>query len=465
MSIDISFIILPKIDPSAPLVGPPLLAQLAQEEGYKVNIFDFNVILFHQKNYFGYSNWASFEVAFSYKDKFDLFVSQANELIDSWVEEVLHGDPKVVGLTAFTEKNDFFCEEFAKRIRTHPKGQNVILLMGGPQTRYIGPKLKKEALIDYYIVGEAELPILNLLQGKTSDVGLNGKALPYSNFKNNPMPAYKLMDLHMYKGEGRYFFVTGSRGCIQWCDFCEVRDLWGYFRVRNLNNLMSEIKCLHEDFNVELISFTDSVVNANMKYFRKLIRHLIDYNKLLEKPISYTLFIMVRDFKDMTEEDYKLLGEFKNVTFKVGIESGSDKIRQKMNKGFSEKDLNYFMQQIYKHKICIELLMMVGYPGETEMDFQKSKEFLYKYHHLTPDVVKNIRISPTFITEGVPLYKKSDELSISYDKSGHWIQEKNNFNLRVKRHFELQEYAESLSYPILKVQKDERDEVFKKWNN
>ena len=50
-----------------------------------------------------------------------------------------------------------------------------------------------------------------------------------------------------------------------------------------------------------------------------------------------------------------------------------------MKKQFSNQDLDEFMEQAYKHNINLEFLMIIGYPTETQTDFQDTIDMFTKY--------------------------------------------------------------------------------------
>ena len=80
----------------------------------------------------------------------------------------------------------------------------------------------------------------------------------------------------------------------------------------------------------------------------------------------------------------------------LGIESGSESVRDHMDKKFSNEDLDHYVEMSYRYKLGITALMMVGYPTETEKDFQETLNFFTK-HQKHKDVFHTVILGGTFI--------------------------------------------------------------------
>ena len=177
-------------------------------------------------------------------------------------------------------------------------------------------------------------------------------------------------------------FLTVQEGCDKFCHFCVVPYTRGPEYSRPFNKVLKEAELLIENGAKE-ITLLGQNVNAysykeNFKEFRlsSLLNELEKYKKL--KRIRYT----TSHPKDMTDD---LLDCYKNnkklMPFvHLPIQSGSDKILKLMNR--NHKVENYL--EIYKKlkkinpRIQFSSDFIVGYPGETEKDFQDTLELISK---------------------------------------------------------------------------------------
>ena len=87
--------------------------------------------------------------------------------------------------------------------------------------------LRKSKVIDHYIVSEGERAILDLLEtGKGHGVN-NTDWKQELDLERSPVPDYGDYDLDQYDG-GR-LMITGSRGCVRRCSFCDRHKHWKKF--------------------------------------------------------------------------------------------------------------------------------------------------------------------------------------------------------------------------------------------
>ena len=84
----------------------------------------------------------------------------------------------------------------------------------------------------------------------------------------------------------------------------------------------------------------------------------------------------------------------------VGLESGSDATLKKMNKGFSAQDAKIFFEKLNAAGLFFGISIIVGYPGETEGDFQESLAFVVRNKGLIPKIEQ---VNPFVYYEGTPV--------------------------------------------------------------
>jgi radical SAM superfamily enzyme YgiQ (UPF0313 family) len=139
----------------------------------------------------------------------------------------------------------------------------------------------------------------------------------------------------------------------------------------------------------------------------------------------------------------------------AGIESGSEAVRFHIGKKFSNQDIDVFLERVHKYNIKVVLLMLVGYPTETEKDFQDTMDLLTKNSHYrdsgtiveaclggTLRVEPNSKLAEDPMIHFIPMENnKQDDLL--------WVY-KNNPDLtlkeRIRRRLILLDHAEKLKY-------------------
>jgi len=174
-------------------------------------------------------------------------------------------------------------------------------------------------------------------------------------------------------------YLTIQEGCDKFCHFCVVPYTRGPEYSRPFEQIINEVKNLVSKGTKEITLLGQNVnaYNYNQKYkLSSLIKSLSNIKNL--KRIRFT----TSHPKDMTDDlidcykDYKKLMPFLHLP----IQSGSNKILKLMNR---KHDREYYMSIIEKLKkvnkdIKISSDFIVGYPGETEKDFQDTIELVKK---------------------------------------------------------------------------------------
>ncbi|OGT97627.1 MAG: hypothetical protein A2X80_03290 [Geobacteraceae bacterium GWB2_52_12] len=65
-------------------------------------------------------------------------------------------------------------------------------------------------------------------------------------------------------------------------------------------------------------------------------------------------------------------------TLIYGVESGSDHVLKKMGKGYASDQAQEVIKLTYEAGICVNINIIVGFPGETDDDFNETLKFIVK---------------------------------------------------------------------------------------
>jgi len=194
-----------------------------------------------------------------------------------------------------------------------------------------------------------------------------------------------------------------SRGCVARCTFCQ-RATKGY-RVYALNHLQSHIIELKEKYNVGGLWIYDENFGSDRK-------HSYEIARLLKK---HDLFWMVQNARvtSFTYEDLKFYKEHNMTYVKFGIESGSQKILDIIEKKTTLKNLYDTLANCKKARVRTNPEnMILGMPGETEETVIDSAEFTAELRYLlgmdwtAPNTAMVISIP------GTPLYEYSQQIGV-----------------------------------------------------
>ena len=218
-------------------------------------------------------------------------------------------------------------------------------------------------------------------------------------------------------------FLTIQEGCDKFCTFCVVPYTRGAERSRSPQVIINEANDL-VDSGVKEITLLGQNVNAYNYLDEK--NNNIDFANLIKiiceiKDLKRLRFVTSHP-KDMKENLIKLFGNEEKLMpyLHLPIQSGSDKILKKMNRGHT---VQYYLDTISQLKkirsdIAISGDFIVGFPGETEEDFIKtlnvcekikySQAYSFKYSPRTG--------TPSFKMEDISESIKNDRLTKLQDR-------------------------------------------------
>jgi len=354
------------------------------------------------------------------------------------IEKIKVHSPKFIGISVFSTNSQKITVVLCTLLRKLLPDTKIILGgcglgndIGGE--RVFGKTLLKHNLADFYISGDGEISLVELLKGNISYNGINSidtihfpnihdydeiddlDSLPFPDWSDLVYGNYKILENNSIS-----LAVTGSRGCVRNCSFCDVAQYWHKFRFRSGENIAKELIRNKEEYGVISNHFTDSLINGSMKAFRNLCGVLTDYHENLpqEEKIIWGGQFIARPANQQTENDYNLM-QSANLEFTcIGVESGSESVRHHMGKKFTNKDLYFTIEQLAKKDIKMILLFIVGYPTETERDFYDTVDLLNKYNYLVPNTIIGINAGYTaWVINNTPLY----HMSVWEGQQDRWV--------------------------------------------
>ena len=191
--------------------------------------------------------------------------------------------------------------------------------------------------------------------------------------------------------ERKYSFKSGVNimfGCNNFCSYCIVPYVRGRERSRNPRDIIREIEELVADGVVEVMLLGQNVNS---------------YGKNLDQPMSFAQLLreiekidglkrirfMTSHPKDLSDELIEVMGSSEKICrhLHLPVQSGSSRILEKMNRRYTKEHYLELVEKIRSSVPDISLTtdIIVGFPGETEEDFQE-----------TLDVVRKVRYDSAF---------------------------------------------------------------------
>lgn len=467
---------LPRVEIRAPIVSTAQLKPVIEANGWVCKTIDFNVDLWHILNKSCPQIWLETDLSFRYSERFDVLWSKTLKPIVEFYfqEKIASHRPDMIGLSLFSQRCSLIAKKIATWLKdTYPKIQ---LIIGGPFTHYVSENWTRLGLVDYAVVGEGEDVLASILSQQTKNPVVFAPQI--QDLDKLPYPDYSDFDFSKYSKAWwdpsnrsqlglSSLYINGTRGCVRKCSFCDVSSIWPKFRYRSGELIAEEMITQSKNYGVRHFLFTDSLINGHVKELVKLCKSLITNKEESGIELTWQGQFIARPKISMPDEVYRLLKKAGCHFVSVGIESGSEKVRHHMNKKFSNDDLHFTLNACWKNKISVALLLMVGYPTETESDFQETLNLLTQFEKMNAEgLVRSVVLGPTTdIIPGTPLDRKKQELGIINDQYGNWVYKDNNKALRIRRWLRLKEHAETLGYDVLEKAKDHLYEELAKYES
>src|SRR3989339_322091 len=172
-------------------------------------------------------------------------------------------------------------------------------------------------------------------------------------------------------------FVTIMRGCENFCSYCIVPSVRGPELSRPFDEILSEIET-----RVKLGAKDITLLGQNVNSYRGADKHgkKQDFASLLTKVNSVKgldrIRFMTSHPKDLGQKLIKTIAGLEKVCehIHLPLQSGSDRILKAMNRNYKTSDYLKIIDTIRKEMpaAAITTDIMVGFPGETKKDFEKT---------------------------------------------------------------------------------------------
>jgi anaerobic magnesium-protoporphyrin IX monomethyl ester cyclase len=474
---DIILVIPPRIvdDFGYTPAGAALLKGSLQANGFSSHVIDLNADIdqrFINHSMLNAINNFFFYYTFYNKKTWDLL----EPVFESWAEQIVSYNPTWVGMSVFSYNSHRATRLLAIAVKKRNPNIKIVIGGGGIATDFTFPEtLQKQKIIDAYIRGEGEIALVELLKGNLDHPGINGKPpVQIVDVDSIPFPNYDDYELKTYTNlKGLEALpITGSRGCVRKCTFCDIASMWPKYYYRSGKNIADEIKHQVNKYGVTAFRFTDSLINGSMKAFREMIVELSAYRQSLPvgQQFIWDTHFIVRSRSQMPPRDFDTMKAAGAGTMLIGIESGSPKVRDHMKKGYSQEDLDYTIEQLNRVGIKIRMLMIVGYPTETEEDFQQTVEMFKRYKpYLDAGTIEEVNLGLTLnLLKNTPLHDNKEQFNLIQpnDHVNDWVCLDNptlTYKERLRRRIILQATCESLGYPVFES-KNYLKQLISSWN-
>ncbi len=312
----------------------------------------------------------------------DYYVHQLNKIMEDfyrmlkvcWLELLEKEKPEVVGVTVYkcTVPASMFVLKLTKEKYPHIKtliGGGTFNETHAPGSPNFQSLLKAtESYLDKIIIGQGELLFLEYLRGKLPESkrvytkeDINGRFL---DFPEMDIPDFSDLDTQRYP----YLAATASASCMYQCSFCGASKVAGKYRVKDPRQTVNEMIRLYRENGHQLFFMTDCLLNPVVN---DMTRAFIELGVSLYYD---TYFRVDEDSADIKNTLLWRRGGLYRV--RLGTESGSQRILDKMNKKITVPQIKAAVSALAYAGIKTTTYWVIGHPGESETDFQQTLDLI-----------------------------------------------------------------------------------------
>lgn len=428
--------------------APALLRACVEQAGYSCRTEDLALNLYVNQCNKNYQHYQEVNRLFEPMVDFELR-PEISDWLDDCVDIFKTVAPKFIGLSVFSTYQHRATVMLAKEIRKHLPTVSIVVGGYGLRENNFAQTLKQQNLADHYAFNEGETELVDILKGaQLSKELVNLEFMPVPNFDD-----YRL-NQYLWHNEP-VLTITGSKGCVRSCTFCNVPAKFGRYRQRSGQRIAQEMIDLQRRYGISKFEFTDSLVNGSQRDFMEFIECLATHNSTSNSPITWYGQYICRPQNQIKSGTHAMIKLSGCVNLIIGAESGSNDVLAAMNKKMTVQDIQQELEQFELHGLQAQLLMLGGFYNETPKRFMETLTFIAGLQrYVAAGVVTRITMGfPLIIENNGYLHQHADELGIVLDKNNvyNWSVRNDPSNTwleRLRRRIIVQAVLDRMNMPL-----------------
>ncbi|MCT4594601.1 MAG: tRNA (N(6)-L-threonylcarbamoyladenosine(37)-C(2))-methylthiotransferase MtaB [Anaeromicrobium sp.] len=296
----------------------------------------------------------------------ELFEKNGYDLVES--EEV--ADVYVINTCTVTNLGDRKSRQFIRRCKR--KNPDSIVAVVGCYSQTAPDEVSKIEEVDVILGTSDRNKIVEYVKKKEKQKEKINVVTDIMEIKD-----FEEMTIHNIKGKTRAFLKI-QEGCNQYCSYCIIPYARGPIRSRKLEDIIKEVKRLVENgfdevvlTGIHVASYGKDLEEGTLLDVIKEVNKIEGLKRIRLSSIEPTI---------MTKEFVKTLSELDKVCehFHLSLQSGCDETLKRMNRKYTTKEYREVVDRIrgYMPKVSITTDIIVGFPGETDEEFEKTIKFV-----------------------------------------------------------------------------------------
>jgi anaerobic magnesium-protoporphyrin IX monomethyl ester cyclase len=243
---------------------------------------------------------------------------------------------------------------------------------------------------DFVLIGEAEYALLQtvralgegrdprgmpgvawLRRSKSGDVLEKRAPAAPGQFAGFPVPARDLIDMTLYRdawlaAHGTFSLnLIASRGCPFRCNWCAKPIFGDSYHARPADEVAEEVRDLRDGYGAGHLWFADDIFALNRHWTQQFAREVRKRNCRVPFKVQARADLL-------TTDTVRALKEAGCAEVWMGVESGSQKVLDAMDKGLLVEEVVSAREELRRERIRACYFLQFGYPGENWQDLQET---------------------------------------------------------------------------------------------
>lgn len=266
------------------------------------------------------------------------------------------------------------------------------IVLGGPHPTLFPVQTLGSPFIDYLVIGKGEAPFLNLVRALRENASPEG--IPRVGYKENGKAVInrdsvqeinvRTIPYHLVSRYGRpsTLPILSSYGCPYHCAFCAEKVLHPVYEEIALADVLYMIERALR-FQPQFMNFLDD----NFLLNRRRVMELFSFCHQKGLDFLWVCMGRVDGVLGLSGGTLGILKQRGLTGIYFGIESGSQKILELIDKGITPEMVLELNLRMRKEGIVPHYSFMAGFPGETELDFEQTIRLMHRLKRENPEAV------------------------------------------------------------------------------
>lgn len=319
-------------------------------------------------------------------------------LVNGYKEDNNNPDVVVINTCSVTAVADQKSRQIIRREKRNNK--NAIVVVMGCYSQKNSEFIAENCAADIIVGTSNRNKILSLInEFKTTKekiilINKDVRHLPYESFGVFALP------------ESTRAYIKIEDGCNNFCSYCTIPYTRGQARSRDKEEIKNEIRFLidkgFKEFVIAGIHTAHYGLDLKNVTFSDLIEEIVNI------PSLYRLRISSIEESEIDDKFIDLLKRYNNIAdhLHMPLQSGSKTVLKRMHRKYNVDDFIKKVEQIreVRPNIAITTDVIVGFPGESDEEFDETVEFIKKVKF------SELHVFPFSAREGTLAYSMDNQV-------------------------------------------------------